>query len=777
MTDTPTQRPNLADLDPAQMRFVDNYIPPLPPGNYDISVTQTLVASGASDVDTQQTRSQQFSVQGPRYTLNPDEVHRQFPAPSTQGNFAEALPQIVLNHRALPWERTVFDGDPQTPWLALIVLDADEILPPTIGTAATSGAGATGTTTITLAELLAPEAGTVAPAITLDAYDDPTTQCQVVDISPQVFKTVVPDQSILRYLTSVREINLIDRSVDGLDAVPASVKDLHLPDVERAFSVVSAHRFPDAADAGQPARQNIVHLVSIEGFADYLSAPSADFPSGTDRVRMVSLSSWSFSCLREPAQSFADLMEGLEPEGGDPAGLRLVLPHDPAPEGDDAAAYSAAALDAGYVPRAYQTRQGEQTFAWYRGPAVASLPQRQDVSQSRFANSAQAVVYDADKGLFDMSYGVAFETGRLMAMASQGFVNAVTTWQTKVHRAVDTLTARASYADLDTADLDTDDVAALWDAPRAAKSALQALAQGTLAQATAAISAPAHTPMQATAEDTPALTPQAALAHAAVRRALQNRFAPKLEVVADWLGKLWLLEGVPFNTLVPDAQMLPRESLRFFYLDAAWQSALLAGAFSVAAGSSRDHAVQDLFAGDIADMAQNAATTRRARQLGLAPDAIPTGTCAGMLLRSAVVSGWPGLEVKAFKGAGDGQRKDRITPLRLTRLAPNVLLALFPEVPDWVELDEPREGLHFGVESNNEVYLRALSGDSVGATLPGDPFVTASIDATTRILDIADLLTQLQDSLGEADPLGPADFALEMIKVPESMVFKTQSEA
>ena len=772
MTDTPTKRPALADLDPAQMRFVDNYIPPLPPGNYDISVTQTLVASGASDVDTTQTRNQQFSVQGPRYTLNPDEVHRQFPAPSTQGNFADALPQIVLNHRALPWEREVFEADPQTPWLALIVLDAGEILPPTTGTAATSGAGATGATTITLAELLAPEPGTIAPAIKLDAYDDPSTQCQVIDISPEVFKTVVPDQSILRFLTSVREINLIDRAVDGPDAVPDSVKDLHLPDMERAFSVVSAHRFPDAADAGQPARQNIVHLVSIEGFADYLAAPSADFPSGTDRVRMVSLSSWSFSCLREPAQSFEDLMIGLEPAGGDPAGLRLILPHDPAPDGDDAAAYSAAALDAGYVPRAYQTRQGEQTFAWYRGPAVASLPQGQNVSQSRFANSAQAVVYDAEKGLFDMSYAVAFETGRLMAMASQGFVNAVTAWQTKVHRAVDTLTARASYADLDAGD-----VAGLWGAPGAAKSALQALAQGQLAQATAAISAPAYTPILTAEADAPTVTPQGALAHAAVRHALRERFAPKLDVVAEWLGKLWLLEGIPFNTLVPDAQMLPRESLRFFYLDAAWQSALLAGAFSVAAGSSRDHAVQDLFADDIASMAQSAATTRRARKLGLAPDALPTGTCAGMLLRSAVVSGWPGLEVKAFKGSDDGQRKDRITPLRLTRLAPNVLLALFPEVPDWIELDEPREGLHFGVESNNEVYLRALSGDSVGTTLPGDPFVTASIDATTRILDIPDLLSQLQNGLGAADPLGPADFALEMIKVPESMVFKTPSEA
>ena len=50
-----------------------------------------------------------------------------------------------------------------------------------------------------------------------------------------------------------------------------------------------------------------------------------------------------------------------------------------------------------------------------------------------------------------------------------------------------------------------------------------------------------------------------------------------------WLARLRLLEGVPFSYLVADEQLLPRESIRFFYLDRAWTDALVQGAlFSVA---------------------------------------------------------------------------------------------------------------------------------------------------------------------------------------------------
>ena len=39
--------------------------------------------------------------------------------------------------------------------------------------------------------------------------------------------------------------------------------------------------------------------------------------------------------------------------------------------------------------------------------------------------------------------------------------------------------------------------------------------------------------------------------------------------------------GVPFGDLVADAELLPAESIRFFYLDRAWTDALVQGVLSV----------------------------------------------------------------------------------------------------------------------------------------------------------------------------------------------------
>ena len=58
------------------------------------------------------------------------------------------------------------------------------------------------------------------------------------------------------------------------------------------------------------------------------------------------------------------------------------------------------------------------------------------------------------------------------------------------------------------------------------------------------------------------------------------------EQVAMWLTRLHELHGVPFNYLVPDAEMLPAESIRFFQVDNNWIEALLDGAYSIGFAAS-----------------------------------------------------------------------------------------------------------------------------------------------------------------------------------------------
>lgn len=251
-----------------------------------------------------------------------------------------------------------------------------------------------------------------------------------------------------------------------------------------------------------------------------------------------------------------------------------------------------------------------------------------------------------------------------------------------------------------------------------------------------------------------------------------------MDPVTDWLARLALLLPVPFRHLVPDQQMLPPESLRFFYLDTGWIAALIDGALSIGVEGSRDlelhQAVSAPLVAAVAEKVGGVRATQRARPdlavqtggviaantgasaalafttrpPGLTPEALnrppelalpvipppattgappapapaPTpvpapapGTStephprAGLLLRSTVVAGWPGLSVQADNGD---------TPLlRLDRLSDTVLLALFDGVPGTVSIGEPWHGLHFGLD-DGMVHLRRPDGAEANVLFP-----------------------------------------------------------
>jgi hypothetical protein len=70
--------------------------------------------------------------------------------------------------------------------------------------------------------------------------------------------------------------------------------------------------------------------------------------------------------------------------------------------------------------------------------------------------------------------------------------------------------------------------------------------------------------------------------------------------VAAWFDSLRLLQGVPFNYLVPDERMLPKESIRFFWVDHLWLDCLLDGAFSIGRVTPADYQREQTLAGDLA---------------------------------------------------------------------------------------------------------------------------------------------------------------------------------
>jgi len=242
---------------------------------------------------------------------------------------------------------------------------------------------------------------------------------------------------------------------------------------------------------------------------------------------------------------------------------------------------------------------------------------------------------------------------------------------------------------------------------------------------------------------------------------------------------------VPFNNLVANSAMLPVESIRFFYVDMNWIDALLDGAVSVGMQSSRDSLFHQLMRDSLRRAVDDVIAKVRDVMRGVtAGEAPPPVAMAGFVVRSAGIAGWPGLEVRAWSATPEGNKP--MKPLRLDRVAPSVLIAIFPDLPVRVELNEPSEGLVFGMEDQGLTlrYLPGIPGatpDNIGQAINPDSWIApAAIMATRRPLpiqqpplDIAGkLVPLLLGSFSTPPPdLSPASFALEMVRVPEQMLF------
>jgi hypothetical protein len=260
-----------------------------------------------------------------------------------------------------------------------------------------------------------------------------------------------------------------------------------------------------------------------------------------------------------------------------------------------------------------------------------------------------------------------------------------------------------------------------------------------------------------------------------------------------FLARLRLLHGVPFSYLVPDAALLPIESIRFFYLDRGWTDKLVQGVLSVGTITTADRAqLESVYPHLRAEVDEAERTIRSPRGEERLQGA--GGTITGFLLRSRAVSGWPNLHVRAYSRdvlADDAlttaaeSDPDRMKVLRIERLAPAVLLVLFDGVPAVVHIEEPRQGIQFGVRLDSKappaqrrakVKVRDnTNGDPVP---PLDEFTTAnSVDVPFRpgapgVINLGELRKRLA---GKAPNTGatlePNEFALQMLRFPYRQVF------
>ena len=175
------------------------------------------------------------------------------------------------------------------------------------------------------------------------------------------------------------------------------------------------------------------------------------------------------------------------------------------------------------------------------------------------------------------------------------------------------------------------------------------------------------------------------------------------EEISAFFHRLSLLDGIPLSYLVCDESFLEEETLHFFFVDPDWVDCLKQGALSIGRYGGRTfgfwRGVQ--------------------RCLGERDGLSGEGeTVSGFLLRSKIVTGWPGMIVRCFQG---GQQ---LKVCRLERLNDSILLCLAEGKIEAVEFEEPREGITMGLTERSPgafvLELVSLKEGQMGAPIPGE---------------------------------------------------------
>jgi len=381
-------------------RFV---APPLRSGPMTVTVTQEVTAGAQSQTfGTRRT----LHVTGRRYTLAPGDIDSVFPPSGAQGEFTGTLPHVVLAAPTLPWQRTPggsavlardaatsgADGGPVAPWLAVLLFEQLDPVPPAVPA--------------TVADLRT-QGTTFFPPRTAEPGEQDSDPVTVIDVPVELFQAIAPSLADLAWLGHARQVLSSAKPTTSGGGAPG-------PD----YAVVVGNRLP-AADALCTA-----HLVSLEGYGPHLpgedGSPGA-FPAGTTAVRLVSLHSWRFTAV-DLKQTFAEVLLAVNL---DPPTLTLPVAPEPEP-GSPADQVVRQAFGLGYTAMDHTLREGT-SVSWYRGPLLP-LGTPPTVA-SGYHDADQLLRYDPTTGMFDASYAAAWQLGRLLALSDGAFAPALYRWK------------------------------------------------------------------------------------------------------------------------------------------------------------------------------------------------------------------------------------------------------------------------------------------------------------------------------------------------------------
>ncbi|KAJ9633786.1 hypothetical protein H2199_009233 [Coniosporium tulheliwenetii] len=707
---------------PGFMRLYSFYAPSLAAGPYSISASQVITPSNQGS-KTKSTPPQKFNVVAPQFTIPSDDVHSVYPPPGGEA-MANTLPHIVFNDPHLPWERDLPPGNPtpankpsagpsqpepdtsKAPWLAVILFSQDELLhdaslvnsilpPPDPGTEHKQSE--TLSVPLSVAQLLATKR-TYVPFSQAAVGVNVSTRTEAIFIKPDLFTALIcsqystssskevfnppltptpADLSRYQYLAHVRNVN----TTHCLDA---GVEDTGI------YSAIFSHR---TGPIGFKTTQNVaVHLVSLEGWQK-TTIPLTPKP---EYVGLISLFSWTYRVLPDKAANFADLMKALgspPPKGefkGDdrllraPQALREML-NDTDASGKLIENMKARLLE-GYSLVRYRTQTGETTVAYTRSPLtpVPVPPGSVQAGQSNFGTDFQLL--DPTLGIMDITYSTAWQLGKTLAIADRNFATALSKLRSlAINAAMDKAKLKGFEAEMGREHRGKEHVM------QHLKEAVDTL--NGIGGRKPSLTAPGILPQLRGTEDSgrwfrpPKAVPNLTISNEKITGVLPDTLRQELKAHSSSVAaEVPVPSGSRPSTLpnyFPYAS--PPESLRFFYIDDNWMSALIDGALSI--GNTLD-------VGPEGDVVKAAVKERLQEYLDamLDPQTAahkPQMPRFGFLLRSAVVSTWRDIVVSApfppsphDRPAQQAWRGDKSEILSLTRMAKDTLFVLLDRRPD-----------------------------------------------------------------------------------------------
>ena len=153
----------------------------------------------------------------------------------------------------------------------------------------------------------------------------------------------------------------------------------------------------------------------------------------------------------------------------------------------------------------------------------------------------------------------------------------------------------------------------------------------------------------------------------------------------------------------------------------------------------------------------------------------PHPVVTGVILRSEVVSGWPGLQIDGYH-----ERDSKNPPvklLRTARLSPNVLACFFDGEIKEVRIHQKVETLHFGFDKELNRLLKKLRNDDGSDSDDKKVYLEGSNalkdawkDAGKRILNIDNLASAIKQKTAMKN-FTSAEFALQMIEKVKGVTF------